>query len=121
MRLIIAGKRDYNNKNIIYTEIDKFIIEYGFPTEIIEGGADGVDKLAHQYAVDNKIFVKTFEANWLKLGKIAGPLRNKQMAEYASKDKDAWLLAFWDGQSKGTKSMINEARKKNLNIQIIYI
>ena len=44
----------------------------------------------------------------------AGPIRNKQMAEYADT-----LFAFWDGKSRGTKNMIDLAKKKNLHVIIV--
>jgi alkanesulfonate monooxygenase SsuD/methylene tetrahydromethanopterin reductase-like flavin-dependent oxidoreductase (luciferase family) len=46
--------------------------------------------------------VARFPADWDTYGKRAGYLRNEQMAEYA----DA-LFAIWDGESKGTKHMID--------------
>ena len=53
-------------------------------------------------------------ADWDKHGKAAGPIRNAEMAEVA----DA-LIAFWDGQSRETKSMIDLARKKGLQVAIV--
>ena len=40
--------------------------------------------------------------NWTKFGRRAGMLRNADMAEQAQA-----LVAFWDGESKGTKHMID--------------
>ena len=40
------------------------------------------------------------------------------MAKYAYENGNGVLLAFWDGQSKGTKLMIELARKYNLEIHI---
>lgn len=54
-----------------------------------------------------------FEANWGKHGKESGPIRNKEMANYA----DA-LICFWDGKSKGTLNMINAARNKGIRCKI---
>lgn len=52
--------------------------------------------------------IKKFYPDWGKHGKAAGPIRNKQMAEYA----DA-LLLIWDGESKGSKNMKEEMLKLN--------
>ena len=38
--------------------------------------------------------------------KAAGPIRNRQMAEYAD-----YLIAFWDGESRGTRNMIETMKK----------
>ena len=47
------------------------------------------------------------------LGKAAGHARNRDMGDYA----DA-LIALWDGQSKGTKGMIDYAKKKGLEVYV---
>lgn len=52
------------------------------------------------------IFVKEFPADWDKFGKGAGPIRNKQMADYA----DA-LLLIWDGESRGSANMKSQMEK----------
>ena len=44
----------------------------------------------------------------------AGPIRNEEMAEVS----DA-LIAFWDGKSRGTKSMIEIARRKGLQVAVV--
>lgn len=76
--------------------------------------ARGADSLGEQYAKERGIPVRYFPADWQTLGKSAGYQRNVQMAAYA----DA-LVAFWDGQSKGTKHMIDTARRHKLDIRII--
>jgi hypothetical protein len=57
--------------------------------------------------------LKIFPAQWSIYGKGAGYIRNREMAQYA----DA-LIAFWDGKSKGTKNMIDEAKKQGLIIKV---
>lgn len=105
MKLLIAGSRSINDFKLIETNVFRlFSLEE--IDEIVHGGARGVDKLAGVFAVDNKIKVKIFYADWNKYGKSAGMLRNKEMADYAD-----FLLAFWNGVSKGTKNMIYEMDK----------
>ena len=53
-------------------------------------------------------------ADWDKHGKAAGPIRNAEMAEVA----DA-LIAFWDGQSRGTANMISLAKSKGLSVAVV--
>lgn len=101
MRLIIAGGRD---QVMSETDIHTWIQRYGLtPTEIISGGANGADRAGEAYAAQFNLPIKLFPADWRKHGKAAGPLRNKQMAEYA----DAVLL-IWDGESRGSASMRRE-------------
>jgi hypothetical protein len=70
-------------------------------TEVVSGGARGVDTYGTDWALERNIPIKLFRPDWDKFGKGAGFIRNTQMAEYA----DA-LVAVWDGQSKGTAHMI---------------
>ena len=98
MKVIVAGSRS----GFVERNTFEAIEQSGFSiTEIVSGCCAGVDKHGEYYASVNKIPVKRFPADWNYLGLAAGPVRNKQMAEYA----DA-LVAVWDGKSKGTKNMI---------------
>lgn len=81
--------------------------------EIVSGGAKGADALGEKYAKEKGYKLKRFIAEWDKYGKKAGILRNHEMAIYA----DA-LLAYWDGQSRGTKNMIDEARTNGLKVGV---
>jgi hypothetical protein len=109
VKVIIAGSRGYTNKAMVNLFLLQFIGEHGLPTEIVSGGARGVDKIGEELAKEHGIPVKIFSANWDFYGKSAGRRRNKEMAEYA----DA-LIAVWDSKSPGTKNMISEAKKKSL-------
>ena len=112
MKVIIAGSRNINSLSEIRHAIESS--EYNI-TEIISGGARGVDQLGELYALQEHIKMKRFPANWDLYGKSAGYKRNEQMAEYA----DA-LIAIWDGDSKGTKHMIDIMRMKN-KANFVYI
>ena len=114
MRVIVAGSRNYTDKDFIYSKLDYFLSEAS-NVEIIEGGCRGVDLIARQYAIDRNLPYKEFPANWEIYGKKAGPIRNRKMAEYA----DA-LIAFYNG-SKGTENMIEIARNKGLAVRIVPI
>ena len=106
MKTIIAGSRTITDYSLLMDVLDSVTWEI---TEVISGGARGVDRLGEQYANKNNIPIKRFPAQWTKYGKRAGFLRNKEMAEYA----DA-LIAVWDGESKGTQHMLNLAKQNNL-------
>ena len=113
MKVIIAGSRDFNNYDLVEKTIKKQALEID---EVVYGGAAGADYMGLLWARKHKVKVKTFLAEWSVYGGAAGPLRNKQMAEYGD-----YLLAFWDGKSPGTKSMINEMRKKGKHGEVIYV
>ena len=110
MKVIIAGGRDITD----YSLVSSALAESGFiPTEIVSGMAPGVDTLAVQYAQENNLPLQQFWAEWNFYGKSAGPIRNRKMAEYG----DA-LIAIWDGESRGTKNMIEEATKRGLKVYV---
>ena len=113
MKVIIAGSRHIND----FAMVNNIISSSGIHiTELISGGCHGVDKLGEIYANLKSIPIRIFPADWGKYGRRAGPLRNKQMADYA----DA-LIAIWDGKSAGTKNMIMEALKNKLEVHIKYV
>ena len=101
MKLVVAGGRDIFDVAFIHGAINDYphVIDM-----VITGGASGVDAIAHTIAREHGLPTRVFPADW-RLGRRAGPLRNKQMAE----EGDA-LLAIWDGASRGTKNMIDEMR-----------
>lgn len=111
MRTIIAGSRDIEHP---FEEIAKATIDSGFNiTQVISGTARGVDKSGEEWAKCFGIKIREFPAFWVKYGKSAGYRRNEQMANAA----DA-LIAIWDGKSKGTKNMIDIAKKKKLKVYV---
>ena len=108
MKVIIAGSRTITDMAILVQAIS----DSGFAiTEVVSGGASGVDTLGEQWADENGVGVRLFRADWDRHGKAAGPIRNCQMAGYA----DA-LITLWDGKSRGTQDMIYQARLKGLKV-----
>lgn len=113
MKYIIAGGRNFRNFELLWNECEK-IITNDPEVEVVSGTANGADKLGEHYAKLKGYSVKQFPADW-SLGKSAGYLRNADMAEYADV-----LIAFWDGESRGTQHMINLAKDKELKVHVIY-
>lgn len=119
-RVIIAGSRTVpeNDKALkekiclILNNTDKKDLE------IVSGGAKGADKFGENWANNRNIPVKIFEADWDTWGKSAGYKRNKQMALYATH-----LIAIVDleVESRGTRHMIDLAKRYELKIRVIYI
>ena len=85
-------------------------------TEIVSGGVKGVDSSAREYALKNNIRLTEFLPEYNKYGKAAPLKRDMQIINYADK-----VIAFWDGKSKGTKYVIENCKKTNTPIDIIYI
>ena len=112
MKVIIAGSREITDFALVKQAVDASTFKI---TEVVSGTARGVDKLGEHWASLYEIPIKTFPAEWDTFGKPAGFVRNVKMAEYA----DA-LIAIWDGKSRGTKHMIDQAKLKLLKV-FIYI
>ena len=101
MKIIIAGGRDITDPNIVMLAM----AHSGWvPTEVVSGGASGVDTLGEQWAAQYGFPVRRFPADWKRHGNAAGPIRNGEMAAYAEA-----LVACWDGKSRGTFNMIQRA------------
>ena len=111
MKLIIAGSRDFNNYEYLVDVLERSGFEV---QEVVCGMARGADLLGKRWADERGITVKEFPADWNSYGKRAGFIRNEQMAYYGTD-----LLAFWDGESRGTKHTIGLANKVGLNVYII--
>lgn len=110
MKTIIAGSRDITDYSLVMEAIQESEFEI---SEVVSGTAKGVDRLGELWATNHKIPVKHYPADWNKYGKSAGPIRNQEMANYA----DA-LIAVWDGKSRGTKNMIDQAKEKGLKVYV---
>lgn len=117
-RVIIAGCRNYNNYDVAKVYIEYYLsnIQKENDNIILSGCASGADAIGERYAKEHCLKVEKYPANWEKYGKSAGPKRNEEMAKNCD-----YVLCFWDGKSKGTKSMINLAKKYEKPIRIIKI
>lgn len=115
MKTIIAGGRTFNDYQLLKSKVDYYRNTHTI-SEVVSGCASGADALGEQYAIDNEIPIKHFRANWDQYGRSAGPIRNKQMADYAD-----CLIAVWDGESRGTKNMIENMNKLMKPVFIIWI
>ena len=103
MKLAIVGSRSFFDYQLLVETLQDLEI-----SEIVSGGARGADSLAEKYAREKGIPVKVFKPDWNGLGKAAGFIRNKSIIDYADK-----VIAFWDGQSHGTKHSIDLAMKQD--------
>lgn len=109
MKLLITGSRSLNNEPKIRKLLHELITFMNKPvTEIVSGGAIGVDKIAESYASMMNIPIKQMPADWMKHGAMAGPIHNTKMAEYCD-----WGIILWDGNSEGAKNMATEMNKVN--------
>ena len=111
MKVIVAGGRDFRDWDLLSATLDE---EKDLIDEVVCGEAKGADLAGKHWAELNDIPVTSFCADWSTYGKSAGPIRNKEMANYAD-----YLIAFWDGKSRGTKNMIEEMRHAGKHGKVI--
>ena len=104
LKLIVAGGRDFADPLLLEKAITDLAngVYADKAVSIVSGMARGADMLGYQFAMKHNVVVYTMPADWEQFGKRAGMIRNKAMGDMA----DA-LLAFWDGESRGTKQMID--------------
>ena len=109
MRVAVIGSRNLeiqNLENYLPTET----------TEIVSGGAKGIDRCARIYAQENNIRLTEYLPEYSRYGRSAPLKRNLQIIH----DADL-VLAFWDGKSKGTAFVIQQCRKIGVPIKIIIL
>ena len=115
-RVIIAGGRDFTDYGLLKDKCDRILsaVSTTHHIVVVSGAAKGADQLGEMYAKEKGYAVKRFPADWDNDGKTAGPIRNAKMAGYGHA-----LIAFWDGESRGTRNMIDNARERGLQVRLV--
>ena len=112
MKTIIAGSRGVTDYAVVCAAIEAGQRQWYKPiTEVLSGTARGVDQLGERWAEENKVPCQKFSAEWDAYGKSAGYRRNLQMLEVAQA-----VIACWDGFSRGTRHLIDEAHLRGLPV-----
>lgn len=120
MEVAVVGGRTFDYYELLKTALDSYKI-----THIISGGAAGADILATVYSREhNKCFedddpsrieLVVYLPEWIVYGKRAGAVRNQLIVNDAE-----MMVAFWDGEPKGTKISIDMAKRKGIPVEIVY-
>ena len=110
MKVAVVGSRDADSSAA------RLILKYlpADVTEIVSGGARGIDALAEEVAKSLSLPVKVFLPDYETYGRQAPLFRNRQIIDYADQ-----VLAFWDGVSPGTKSVIGACMDCGKPIRVI--
>ena len=113
--IIVAGGRDYSDYNTLKKHLDHLLSEKSKTHNIVivSGTCRGADKLGERYAMEHGYKILRFFPDWSQ-GKKAGPDRNREMAKVANA-----CVVCWDGVSRGSKSMIDIAKKNGIPLRII--
>ncbi len=109
MKLAIIGSRSLSK-----ISLDAYIPQG--VTEIVSGGADGIDTLARGFANAHDLPLTEFLPEYTRYGRAAPIKRNEVIAKYADE-----ALALWDGKSKGTAYTIQLFQKMEKPITVIVI
>lgn len=111
MNIAIVGSRGYLNYEAVYNYV---LNNFRDGDVLVSGGCPrGADYLAERAAGALGIKTLIFPADWNRLGKSAGFIRNADIVKNADK-----LVAFWDGESRGTQHVIGLANKAGIPVEI---
>lgn len=93
------------------------------PFRSIVGDARGWDALVWEVLAEFSLPRWRFDAQWRQYGKRAGHVRNALMADVLRRvDPEGFVVAGWDGQSTGTKGMIDLAERRGISVwKVMYI
>lgn len=135
VRIIVAGSREFDYYEVLVKSISNVIFDLECRNVVIgnasrqsekhlikfiSGTARGADQLGERFATNHGYEVFRFPADWDTYGKSAGYRRNADMAKFASEgDNFGVLIAFWNGKSRGTKNMIDLAKRYGLEVHIV--
>lgn len=113
MKLAVVGSRTFTDYRLLKRKLN-WLREYVQIESIISGGAKGADSLAESYSIRYGISFIKILPDWKKYSKSAGPARNTEIIKRCD-----FVLAFWDGKSKGTLDSINKAKKLNKEVIVV--
>jgi hypothetical protein len=113
LRVLVCGSRRLVDRGQVWERIDKF--PRVPQTEIITGDARGADDAAYWAARCCNHPVRRFSADWKAHGKRAGIIRNLEMLD----EQPDLVVAFWDGESRGTRHTIAEAERRGIPVEVI--
>ena len=113
MKVAVVGSRSFRNEFVMAENLDK-IHQIKPITLIISGGAVGADTYAAEWAKYRNIPTLIFKPDWKKYGKRAGFIRNTDIVTNADT-----VVAFWDGESRGTKNSMDKAKQLNKPLLVV--
>ena len=115
MRFIVCGGRDYNDKEFLYSALNKLHKSVGIDC-VIQGGAPGADFLAKCWAKDNSVEMQEFKAEWHIFGREAGPKRNTRMLMEGQPDGVVAFPRANGDMGPGTANMARKAQEAGLKV-----
>ena len=108
MKVAIVGSRD-----ITVCDIEKYAEG---ASEIVSGGARGVDSYAAEYARKSGIPLREFFPDYKRHGRAAPIRRNEEIVKYADR-----IVVIWNGVSDGSRHVISYAKKLGKECEVIIV
>ena len=109
MKVAVIGSRSIGR-----VDLGKYLPED--VTEIVSGGARGIDTCAKEYALANHLGFTEFLPQYERYGRSAPLKRNLSIIDYSD-----LVIAFWDGVSRGTKYVIDSCKMQEKKLVVHYI
>jgi len=123
MRVAVVGSREWGPLDwpgyedaAPFEIFEQVLLGYLAPEDtLVSGGARGPDSWAALIAKQYNFPIQVFVADWETYGKRAGMLRNSEIVRNAD-----WVIAFWDGTSRGTRDTIGKAHDAGRRVTVIF-
>ena len=114
MRVVVSGSREWGRIPEERERVYERLVALPPDTIVLHGNARGADEIADQAARYLRLKREPHPADWRMLGRRAGIVRNVQMLD----TQPDLVIAFWDGESRGTDHMIQTARKRGIPVEV---
>lgn len=105
MLVLCCGSRDWSQRPLVQQTLSRLLAAANQRFRVLHGGATGADRVSGIAADALGLDVEVMRADWNKYGKRAGFIRNTMMLER----RPDYVIAFWDGCSRGTLDTIDKA------------
>ena len=121
VNIAVIGSRKFTEYEMLDSVVSEVIASFKKKLQlsevtIVSGGAKGTDLLAERFANQHSFPIMIFRPDYKSFGKAAPIRRNREILEHSD-----MVIAFWDGASKGTRYMIENAEKLQITTKIVSI
>lgn len=115
MILSVSGSRCWTDYALIKRILD-FYREHHEVELVVHGGAEGADSLCQRYADENGIPCQVVRPDYATHGRRAPLVRNGDIVESGEA-----LIAFWDGESRGTMDAMHKALNLRRTVYLVRV
>ena len=106
--------REFDDFRLLSSELDRY---REWIRKVISGGARGTDRMAIRWAKERGLEYEEFLPDFAAHGRpMAYFVRNHKIGRVCD-----LMVAFWDGQSRGTRDSIDYARSIGKPVEIIHL